>query len=355
MSGTSLDSIDAALVDFSAGAPACVATSRIEFPDALRTDLLSLSRGCDSELERAGIASVSLAEMYATAASELLAKSGLPGKSVIAIGCHGQTVRHRPDLGFSMQLNDPARIAERTGIDVVADFRRRDMAAGGQGAPLVPAFHDAVFRKAGRNLGVVNVGGISNLSIMAEGKAVFGFDCGPGNVLLDSWVARHNSQRFDDRGSWAASGRAIPELLAKLLDEPYFRQQAPKSTGRELFNDAWLAARLAGDERPQDVQATLVMLTALAIADAVKSNTTRLDALYVCGGGALNLSLMRAIAKLLPATAVAPTDDLGVPAGQVEAIAFAWLAMKCVRREAIDLRLTTGASHPCILGAIYPA
>jgi anhydro-N-acetylmuramic acid kinase len=355
MSGTSVDGIDAALVDFSPPAPNCIATTRVEFPDVLRSELLALSRGCDTELDKAGAASQGLAELYAAAASELLSKSGLPGKCVTAIGCHGQTVRHRPESGITVQLNDPARVAERTGIDVVADFRRRDMAAGGQGAPLVPAFHDAVFRKAGTNRGVVNIGGISNLTVIANGKPAFGFDCGPGNVLLDSWVARHSSARFDDKGAWAGSGRAIPELLARLLDEPYFRRQPPKSTGRELFNDAWLAKRLAGDERPQDVQATLVMLTALAIADAVKSNTAALDSLHVCGGGALNLSLMRAISKLLPETTVAPTDELGVPVGQVEAIAFAWLAMKCIRREPIDLRSTTGASHPCILGAVYPA
>jgi anhydro-N-acetylmuramic acid kinase len=355
MSGTSLDSIDAALVDFSALAPVCIAASRVDFPDALRAELLSLSGGCDAELDRAGAASVDLAELYATAVSELLAKSGLRGPQVAAIGCHGQTVRHRPDLGFSVQLNDPARIAERTGIDVVADFRRRDLAAGGQGAPLVPAFHDAVFRSAGSSRGIVNIGGISNLSVLEDGKAVFGFDCGPGNVLLDGWMARNNGARFDDKGSWAASGRAIPDLLARLLDEPYFHRRPPKSTGRELFNEAWLAARLAGDERPQDIQATLVMLSALTIADAVKSSVTRLDDLYVCGGGARNDSLMRALVKLLPATRVAPTDVLGMPSGLVEVAAFAWLAMKCVKREPIDLRLTTGALHSCILGAIYPA
>jgi len=355
MSGTSLDSVDAVLVDFSSASPSCVATSRVEFPETLRTELLALSRGSDAELDRSGTASLVLAELYSAAASELLSQSGLAATNIAAIGCHGQTVRHRPERGFTVQLNDAALIAERTGIDVVADFRRRDMAAGGQGAPLVPAFHDAVFRKPGSNRGVVNIGGISNITVVAEGRGAFGFDCGPGNVLLDSWIARHKSERFDDKGSWAASGRAIPELLARLLDEPYFRKQPPKSTGRELFNEDWLAARLAGNEPPQDVQATLVMLSALTIADAVKSHAAPLDALYVCGGGALNQSLMRSIARLLPSTAVAPTDALGVPSGQVEAMAFAWLAMKCIRREPIDLRATTGASHPCILGAVYPA
>lgn len=355
MSGTSLDSVDAVLVDFSAATPTCVATSTIVFPEILRAELLALSHGCDAELDRSAAASNSLAELYAMAASELLSKSSIAAASVAAIGCHGQTVRHRPERGFTVQLNDAARIAERTGIDVVADFRRRDMAAGGQGAPLVPAFHDAVFRAPGTNRGVVNIGGISNLTVIADGLGVFGFDCGPGNVLLDMWVARHKSERFDDKGAWAASGRALPELLARLLDEPYLRQKPPKSTGRELFNEKWLAARVTGDERPQDVQATLVMLSALAIADAVKSHAAHLDALYVCGGGALNLAMMRSIARLLPATTVAPTDELGIPAGQVEAMAFGWLAMKCLRREAIDLGSTTGASHPCILGAVYPA
>jgi anhydro-N-acetylmuramic acid kinase len=355
MSGTSLDNIDAVLVEFSATLPACVATARVEFPEVLRNELLDLSRGSDAEIDRAGAAGVGLAGLYAAAAQELLSKSGLAAGEIVAIGCHGQTIRHRPDRGYSVQLNDPARIAELTGIDVVADFRRRDIAAGGQGAPLVPVFHDAIFRKAGANRGVVNIGGISNLTVMADDAGTFGFDCGPGNVLLDAWVERHKGARFDDRGNWAASGRAIPDLLASLLDEPYFRQKPPKSTGRELFNGAWLEKRLAGDERPQDVQATLVMLSALSIADAVKSIASPLDTLHVCGGGTLNLALMRAIARLLPATKIAPTDELGVPAGQVEAMAFAWLAMKCIRREPVDLRLTTGASHPCILGAVYAA
>lgn len=355
MSGTSLDSIDAILVDFSAALPACIATSRVDFPDALRAELLALSHGCNAELERAGAASLTLADLYAQAACDLLAESGIARTSVAAIGCHGQTVRHRPESGFTVQLNDAARIAERTGIDVVADFRRRDMAAGGQGAPLVPAFHDAVFREPGTNRGVLNIGGISNLTVIAEGVNAFGFDSGPGNVLLDMWVARHKSKRFDDKGSWAGTGRAIPDLLARLLDEPYFRRSPPKSTGRELFNEGWLAGRLTGNEPPQDVQATLVMLSALSIADAVKSYSPALDALYICGGGAQNLALMRSIARLLPQTRVASTDELGVPSGEVESMAFAWLAMKCIRREPIDLRSTTGASHPCILGAVYPA
>jgi len=194
MSGTSLDGIDAVLVDFSLPSPSCVSSSSVEFPDPLRAELLCLSRGCDDEIDKAGAASTALADLYAEAVTRLLSGSGIAAKKVAAIGCHGQTVRHRPERGFTVQLNDPARMAERTGIDVVADFRRRDMAAGGQGAPLVPAFHDAVFRMPGTNRGIVNIGGISNLTVLAEGKAAFGFDCGPGNVLLDSWIARHRQQ-----------------------------------------------------------------------------------------------------------------------------------------------------------------
>ena len=271
------------------------------------------------------------------------------------IGCHGQTVRHRPDLGYTIQLNDAARLAERTGIDVVADFRRRDIAAGGQGAPLVPVFHDAVFRHEVRHRAIVNIGGISNITSLRAGHAVSGFDCGPGNVLMDSWTKRNLGKDFDEDGRWASEGQVDPELLGRLMEEPFLAKTPPKSTGRELFNEAWLRARLDERNAPADVQATLLEFTAATIVDAADRFCGAPEEIYLCGGGARNRRLAARIGEMAAPRLVRATDDLGVPTAHVEAMAFAWLAVKCIRREALDLASVTGAAHPCILGAIYPA
>jgi anhydro-N-acetylmuramic acid kinase len=355
MSGTSLDGADAALVDFSSATPRTLAFAGVPFPDALRATLLDLSRPGSDSLELTGPVCIELAQLYSQAVRDVLAAAGIERNKVTAIGCHGQTVRHRPELGFTIQLNDPARLAELTGIDVVADFRRRDMAAGGQGAPLVPAFHDAVFRHASRTRAVVNIGGIANVTWLPAGGKALGFDCGPGNVLLDAWVRRHRGVRFDEDGHWAATGHTDPALLERLLEEPYLSAAPPKSTGRELFHLDWLEARLPAEYRAADVQATLVDFTAHCIVAAIDRFCAATEEIYLAGGGARNGLLVSRIASLAKARAVALTDALGVPTGHVESMAFAWLAMKCVRREPVDLTVATGARGPRILGGIYPA
>ena len=355
MSGTSLDGADAALVDFSPSSPRTLAFATLPFPQHLRAELLVLSEPGADLLELSARASLELADLYAAAVDAVLAKAGIPHSMVSAVGCHGQTVRHRPDLGFTIQLNDPARLAERTGIDVVADFRRRDMAAGGQGAPLVPAFHEAMFRHPLRSRAVVNIGGISNVTRLGPGEKTLGFDCGPGNVLLDAWAQRHLLQPYDDQGRWASSGRIDRALLATLLEEPFLRSPPPKSTGRELFRVAWLEERMPAGLRPQDVQATLTEFTAQAIVDAIDLFCPATEEIYLCGGGARNAALTARIEARAGARRVSPTDALGVPAEHVESMAFAWLAMKCVRREPVDLTAATGARAPRILGAVYAA
>ncbi len=355
MSGTSLDGADAALVDFSGPAPRTLAFATVPFPAELRDRILALCAPGSDPLELAGRVSLELADLYARAVEGALVAGGAEPGAIVAIGCHGQTVRHRPDLGFTIQLNDPARLAELTGIDVVADFRRRDMAAGGQGAPLVPAFHEAVFRDAATSRCVVNIGGISNVTALPARGPTLGFDCGPGNVLLDGWTRRHLGAHFDEDGRWASRGRADPRLLARFLEEPFLATAPPKSTGRELFRMEWLERRLPGDYRPEDIQATLTDFTACAIVDAIDRFCAATEEIYLAGGGARNPALVRRIAELAGARPVALTDALGVPTSHVESMAFAWLAMKCVQREPIDLTAVTGASAPRILGAIYPA
>jgi anhydro-N-acetylmuramic acid kinase len=355
MSGTSLDGADAALVDFSSGSPRTLAFATVPFSDSLRDELLALSEPGSDSLELAGRVSMELAELYARAVEAVVAGGGVEREDIGAIGCHGQTVRHRPDLGFTIQLNDPARLAERTGIDVVADFRRRDMAAGGQGAPLAPAFHEAVFRDASRSRSVVNIGGISNVTWMHPGSSTLGFDCGPGNVLLDGWARRHLGARFDEDGQWASRGRTDARLLERLLEEPFLDSPPPKSTGRELFRLAWLEERLPKSYDPADIQSTLTDFTAHAIVGAIDRFCPATDEIFLAGGGARNGALAARIAGLAGGRPVAPTDVLGVPVEHVESMAFAWLAMKCVRREPVDLTASTGSRGPRILGAVYAA
>ncbi len=355
MSGTSLDGADAALVDFSARAPRTIAFATVPFSADLRERILALSEPGSDSLDLAGTVSVELAQLYGRAVHEVIAGGGVAAKAITAIGCHGQTVRHRPESGFTIQLNDPARLAELTGIDVVADFRRRDMAAGGQGAPLVPAFHEAVFRDPARSRVVVNIGGISNITWLPARGRTLGFDCGPGNVLLDGWARKHIGAQFDEDGRWAAGGRTDASLLERLMDEPFLSMAPPKSTGRELFRLAWLQERLPADYRTADVQATLTDFTAHAVVGAIDRFCPGADEIYLAGGGARNGWLVERIRAISGKRPVAATDTLGVPTAHVESMAFAWLAMKCVRREPVDLTAVTGALAPRVLGAIYPA
>jgi anhydro-N-acetylmuramic acid kinase len=372
MSGTSMDGVDGVLADFDAPAEAgrppalrILAHAHAPMPDALGQELLALNRSGPDELHRAAVAANALAALQAALVARLLETGCRAPADVRAVGSHGQTVRHRPGefdgVGYTLQLNAPALLAERCGIDVVADFRTRDVAAGGQGAPLVPAFHAAVFGGAPQPRAVLNIGGIANLTLLPDvgdtaSGALRGFDCGPGNALLDHWCRLHTGRPYDDDGRWAASGRVDTALLATLLADAWFARPPPKSTGRDLFNSDWLARALAGSARdPADVQATLAELTARAAIDALHATAPATRELLVCGGGAFNGTLMRRLADLWPGLQVASTASAGLPPLQVEAAAFAWLARQCCERLPGNHPGVTGARGERILGAIYPA
>lgn len=361
MSGTSLDGVDGVLASIDPhGKLHVMHHAASPFSAELRSTFLALNQSGPDELHHACLAANALARVYAKVVAQLLGQSGLPASSITAIGAHGQTVRHQPLLhdgtGYTVQLNNPALLSELSGIDVVADFRTRDLAAGGQGAPLVPAFHHGLFARDGATVAVLNIGGISNLSVLPDTGAVAGWDCGPGNALMDHWCQRHTGQAFDRDGAWAASGQIHEALLSRLLQEDYLQQAPPKSTGRDLFNPAWLEQRLAdfSQIKPEDVQATLTAFTAQACARDVRRHAPQARELIVCGGGALNLELMRRLQQELPGVAVVGSDARGLPAQQVEAAAFAWLACKCIRRETASLPSVTGAQGARVLGAIYP-
>ncbi|MBI3155613.1 MAG: anhydro-N-acetylmuramic acid kinase [Burkholderiales bacterium] len=361
MSGSSLDGIDGVLADPARDEPP-IAHVHHALPDALRAELLALNAaGGVDELHRAALAAGALAHGYAGVVHALLARAALPAAAVRAIGAHGQTVRHRPGefdgLGYTIQLLNGARLAEACAIDVVCDFRSRDLAAGGQGAPLVPAFHAARFGSAGADSAVLNVGGIANLTLLGRDGSVRGLDCGPGNVLMDLWAARHLGQRYDEGGAWAASAAADETLLARMLAEPFFARPLPKSTGRDLFHAGWLDAVLAGLPAlpPARVQATLLELSARAACDALQALAPGTTRLSVCGGGAFNGALMARLAALLPRVRVGSSAELGVPPDQVEALAFAWLAQAFVDGRPGNVPAVTGSAGPRRLGALYPA
>jgi anhydro-N-acetylmuramic acid kinase len=356
MSGTSLDGVDGALAQFDGAAITTIAAAYIAFPPALRAELMALQASGDNEIEREALAANQLAQYYALCVAELLREAGRMPAEVRAVAVHGQTIRHRPELGYTRQTNNPALLAELCGIDVIADFRSRDIAAGGQGAPLVPAFHQALFGKAGQPRVVANIGGISNISVLGD-DGVTGFDTGPGNVLMDAWIHRHRQQEYDADGAWAASGKVTPDLLKELLKEPYLALPAPKSTGRDLFHLEWLDARLAvyAPATPEDVQRTLTQYTAVTLADAIKAYGGGADAVYICGGGAYNSVLMEALGQELGnQVMLASTQALGVAPNRVEALAFAWLGYRFSERLAGNLPAVTGAKGERVLGALYP-
>ena len=355
MSGTSLDGVDAALVDLSQAAPRLVASQYQPYPQSLKDALLALHQPAHNELHQAQLISNRLAREYADATQLLLKKAGVDATQVQAVGCHGQTIRHRPEQGYTIQLNNAALLAELTGSHVVSDFRSRDIAAGGQGAPLVPAFHDKVLRHASIHRVILNIGGIANVTDLPIGKPTLGFDTGPGNLLMDAWIAKHQGKPYDKDGAWAATGKVIPELLQRLLTDAFFSAKPPKSTGRDLFNPDWLTQRLRGKETPADVQATLLALTGDSIADAVKRFCAGAEEIYVCGGGAHNSQLMSHLQLALPHCTIKQSDSVGIDADWMEAIAFAWLAQQTMTLRHGNLPAVTGARHPCILGAIYPA
>lgn len=403
MSGTSMDGADGVLVRFEdATAPQVLADVHVPFEPALREALFALQSPGDNEIHRESIAANHLADVYTQCCTALLTRTGLSANEVVAVGVHGQTIRHRPELGYTRQTNQAAKLAEQIGIDVIADFRSRDVAAGGQGAPLVPAFHAMVFGVPGETRVICNIGGISNLSILDGQQASGGFDCGPGNALMDAWIARTLGEAFDQDGQFAARGQVNAALLHILEQEPFLAMSPPKSTGRDLFNVPWLdtqlarfqaslraktglqqqnggdtAAHISGDSADptalwplaaEDVQATLTAFTARAIAADILRYAPDCTSVFVCGGGARNRILMQMLEQALnkkslqhppirqqPAIRIAPTDILGVPSQQVEALAFAWLAMRFVDRAPGNLPAVTGAAGTRILGALYPA
>ena len=355
MSGTSLDGIDAALLDLSGTNPKLLATHYQAYPADLKQALLALHHPTPNELHQAQLLGNELARGYAAATAALLQGANFPATQVRAIGCHGQTVRHRPEAGYTLQLGNAALLAELSNITVVSDFRSRDIAAGGQGAPLVPAFHHQVLRHPHIHRVIVNIGGISNLTNLPTARATTGFDCGPGNLLMDAWISKHLDQPYDKSGAWAASGKIIPELLQALLKEPFLHATPPKSSGRDLFNMDWLKQHLHGGESPADVQATLLELTAHAISNSIQQFCRGATEIYLCGGGAHNLTLVQRLKTALPNTRIEPTDQLGIGADWLEAIAFAWLAQQTLHRRSANLPEVTAARHPCILGAIYQA
>ena len=380
MTGTSLDGVDAVLADLATRRPRVLAKLGLPLPVDLRGELLALNTTGPDELGRAAQAGNRLAVLYAGAVTDLLRQTGLTAPAILAIGCHGQTVRHRPDLGYTVQIGNAALLAELSGIPVVSDFRSRDIAAGGQGAPLVPAFHSEMFRavggidgagnaggvggagsarktgEQGEDRAILNLGGIANVSYIPQRGAVIGFDCGPGNCLLDLWAARHLRQPYDTNGAWSMTGTASPALLNHLLAEPYFAAPFPKSTGRDLFNERWLDGRLAAFPPtlpPEDVQATLIDLTVRSIGLAIRSCGS-VQALVVCGGGVHNQALLDRLKVSLSSLRVETSAAHGVDPDYVEALAFAWLAQRSMKGETANLPAVTGARGARVLGAVYP-
>jgi len=366
MSGTSLDGVDAVLVDFPKEQHLrlnlkVLAHVALPFTQDLKQTLFALNAPADNEIHRAALAANALTALYAQAVQALLDNTQLKASQIRAIGAHGQTVRHQPGahdgIGYTTQLNNPSLLAERTGISVVADFRSRDVAAGGQGAPLVPVFHQGVFAQPNETIGVLNIGGIANLSVLHANGEVIGFDCGPGNALMDHWCMQHRGLAFDDNGQWARSGKVHVPLLQAMMAEPFLQQAPPKSTGRDLFHAQWLGSHLADFTNVSvvDVQTTLTEFTARTCATDVLRHANGAKDLIVCGGGALNGFLMERLQAALANCKVLSSTDRGMPPLQVEATAFAWLARQTVLGLAGNAPKVTGAKGARILGGIYPA
>lgn len=364
MSGTSLDGVDAVLVEFIQKKPLnLIATHSHPIPDKLRSQLIAVnSPNWQGSLSTIGTLHQELGKLFADASNQLIQQSFIDNKidrkQICAIGSHGQTLWHQPDgkFPFSLQLGDANLVAELTGITTVADFRSRDIAAGGQGAPLVPAFHQKIFSNPKKSRVILNIGGIANITILpatTTNKPVSGFDTGPGNTLLDSWIKQHKNVNYDNHGEWASHGKIIPEVLNILLEEPYLSLPAPKSTGKELFNIDWLTThsnRLKKHTKAEDIQATLSEFTARTIADNIPSECTEL---YICGGGIHNTFLINRLKELLPTVNLFSTEALGIDPNWMEAIAFAWLTKQTMEGKSGNLPEVTGAAGKRILGAIY--
>ncbi|MEP4149598.1 MAG: anhydro-N-acetylmuramic acid kinase [Halioglobus sp.] len=363
MSGTSVDGVDCALVDINATRVKLLQTLQIDIPAAMREQVATLSHSGPGEIEQLGVLDRKLGTLFARASLALLESAGKKSNEITAIGSHGQTIRHRPPSGghsheqsFTLQIGDPNTIAELTGIMTVADFRRRDMAAGGEGAPLAPAFHEGAFATENVNRAIVNIGGIANVSLLQGNKLVAGFDTGPGNTLMDHWVERQLHCAYDADGQWAASGAVESTLLEKLLAHPYLALSGPRSTGKEAFNLPWLYDLLPVEPEipPQNVQATLAEFTAITIANSIVQSDLAVSEAYICGGGAHNGYLLERLSATLPGITVGKTDELGIEPDWVEAATFAWLAWRTLEGLAGNAPAVTGAQGERILGAIYP-
>ncbi|MDB2384802.1 anhydro-N-acetylmuramic acid kinase [Endozoicomonas sp.] len=359
MSGTSIDGMDAVLVAFHNNTPDILASHSNPITDELRQLILTLCTSGSHEIEQMAVAEREIARLSAKTVNELLERSGEQSENINAIGSHGQTVRHLPDIGYTLQIGDPSLIAELTGITVVSDFRRRDIAAGGQGAPLVPAFHKAVFASKTEHRVIVNMGGISNLSILPANALapVTGFDTGPGNMLMDFWCQKHKNMPFDRNGVWAASANESQTLLSAMMSDPFFHLAPPKSTGRERFNAFWLEEQLKHfpSLTSATVQATLCQLTVTAISRAIKQYAPATETVFVCGGGAKNKTLMRLLQSQLGDIPLSSTQSLAIDPALVESVAFAWLARQTLHHKAGNLPEVTGAEGLRVLGGIYPA
>lgn len=360
MSGTSLDGVDIALMDFAKSPPKMTACDFFPMPEELRADISALLKTGETNLQKLGEIDHRLGLLYAQTINAFLEKNQLKAENIQAIGCHGQTVWHSPDsvYPFTTQIGDMNLVAAKTGITTIADFRRKDMAVGGQGAPLVPAFHQAIFSDANRLTVVLNIGGISNISVLKPNSPTIGYDVGAGNTLMDSWIEQHQGKRYDKNGEWAKSGQIMPDLLVELLNEPFFSKIPPKSTGRELFNLTWLAKKLQNFTacKPEDVQRTLAEFTAKSIANELIPLETKLPCLLlVCGGGARNSLLMERLSALLPNWRVATTTEFGLDIDYVEAAAFAWLAYQRMHSLPSNMPSVTGAKKAVSLGVIYSA
>jgi anhydro-N-acetylmuramic acid kinase len=360
MSGTSADAVDVVAVDFAENNTHLLASHSVPLPANLRHNIYALASPSHNEIDQLGELDQQLGELFAATINVLIAEHGLNAANCVAIGSHGQTIRHRPPLTsphpFTLQVGDPNLIAQRTGITTIADFRRRDMAAGGHGAPLVPAFHQALFHSKDKDRVIVNIGGMANITWLPAKGDVSGFDTGPGNVLMDAWVLKCLNKTYDANGAWAATGQPHPELLAALLRHPFFQQLPPKSTGREAFNLNWLELTqktLQTTVSNADIQATLLALTAISISNCIKRMTDKEVDVFVCGGGAYNARLMDELQQQLPNSKVASTARLGIAPEWVEAMAFAWLAKQTMNRQTGNLPAVTGAREGVILGGVY--
>ena len=353
MSGTSLDGVDTVLINLADGQFSLIAQHHLAFPSSLKEQVLEVCNGTSNELHQCAIISNALSQLYAQGVNAVLAQSDISPKQVSALGCHGQTVRHVPPQ-YTVQLINGALLAELTNIDVVCDFRSRDMAATGQGAPLVPAFHRSLFHKENEDTFVVNIGGMSNVSYLKADGSVLGYDTGPGNVLMDAWCQLHTQKDYDEDGQWAASGSIESSLLSAMLNENYFKLPAPKSTGRELFSLAWLEQFPIQNLSSENVMATLAQLTINSIAQEIQSLNPSGDVI-ICGGGALNGYLMNGLQQQLNNYNVVSCASLELDPQCIEAMAFAWLAKQCIERKPANVPDVTGAKGERILGAIYPA